>query len=130
VLTYFNGVLIMALYGILDAIKDKPRLFGMESVEIIFHFISGYQSATSEHQISDDDLEHFNLGFLPWVRESFPASPTHASWQSLILLYSTSKVESVEIFFSLLDKYRLSSGRELTDPQSRFIRLSMDDMPS
>jgi hypothetical protein len=120
----------MALYGILDAIKEKPRLFGVESVETIFYFIVGYQNAVSEHQISDNDLEHFNSGFLPWVRKSFPVCPVHASWQSLISLYSASKVESVEIFFSLLDKYRLSSGQELTDPQSRFTRLNMDDMPS
>jgi hypothetical protein len=120
----------MALYGILDAIKEKPGMFRVDSVESIFYFILGYQHATSEHQISDDDLDHFHAGFLHYVRESFPVSPAHADWLSLILLYSVSRLNSLEIFFSLLDKYRLSTGRELIDPSSKFIRLSMDDMPS
>jgi hypothetical protein len=119
----------MALYGVLDAIKARPRLFGIDSVDMISYIIMGYQNAISEHQISDDDLEHFNVGFLECVRESFPNCPTHANWQSLIALYSASRVESLEIFFSLLDKYRLNTGRELTDPESRFTRLSMNDMP-
>jgi hypothetical protein len=57
----------MALYDILDAIKARPRLFGVDSVDVIFYIVLGYQNAISEHQISDEDLEHFNSGFLPWV---------------------------------------------------------------
>jgi hypothetical protein len=119
----------MALYGILDAMKERPGLFGVDSAESIFYFISGYQNAIAEYKISDEDLDHFNTGFLNWVRESYPNAPVHANWMSLILLYSVSRLDSANQFFSLLDKYRLSSGRELTDPQSRFIRLTMNDMP-
>jgi hypothetical protein len=74
----------MALYGVLDAVKARLGLFGVDSVDVISYIIMGYQNAISEHQISDDDLEHFNAGFLSWMRESFPNCPTHASWQSLI----------------------------------------------
>lgn len=119
----------MAFYGILDAIKAKPGLFRIDSAESIFLFISGYQSSVAEYKLSDDDLEHFEKGFLNWVRESYTNSPPHADWLSLIMLYSVSRSNSLEIFFSLLDKYRLSTGQELTDPQSRFIRLSVDDVP-
>jgi hypothetical protein len=119
----------MALYGLLDAIKERPGLFRIDSVESIFHFISGYQFSIAEYQVVDDDLEHFEKGFLDWVRKSYTNAPPHADWLALILLYSVSRSDSVTIFFSLLDKYRISTGRELTDPQSRFIRVSMSDMP-
>jgi hypothetical protein len=55
----------MTLDGVLDAVKAKPGLFGVNSVEVISYIIMGYQNAISEHQISDNDLEHFNAGFLP-----------------------------------------------------------------
>jgi hypothetical protein len=119
----------MALYNILDAIKEKPGMFRIDSAESIFHFILGYQSSISEYQIVDDDLNHFEEGFLDWVRGSYTNSPPHADWLLLILLYSVSRADSVTIFFSLLDKYRISTGRELTDPQSRFMKVSMSDMP-
>jgi hypothetical protein len=119
----------MSLYGVLDAIKAKPEMFEVDSVDVVFYIIFGYRKALSENKISDSNLEHFNEGFLNFVRKSFPDCPAHASWKSLILLYSTSRAESLRIFFALLDRYRLSTGLELTDPSSKFIRLSMDDMP-
>jgi hypothetical protein len=73
----------MSLYGILDAVKAKSGIFGVDSADVISYLIMGYQSAISEHQILDEDLECFNACFLPWVRENFLNCPTHASWQSL-----------------------------------------------
>lgn len=119
----------MSLYGILDAIKEKPGLFGIDSAESVFYYILGYQGAMSEYQLSDIDVDHFNLGFLDWVRKSYPGSPSHVNWLSLVLLYSGSRMESMTLFFSLLDKYRISTGLELTDPQSRFYRVDISDVP-
>jgi hypothetical protein len=105
----------MTLYSVLDMVKAKPGMFGVDSAESIAQMIGGYQIAVSEHQIVDEDLDHFNAGFADWVK--------------MIQMYTVSRQDSMVQFFDLLDKYRLAAGKELTDPEAKFIRLSSSDYP-
>ena len=119
----------MALYALLDMVKARPGMFGVDSVESIAQMLRGYHMAISEHQITDEDSEHFDAGFPDWVRQANPIVPNHADWVKMIEMYSVSRQDSLNQFFDLLDKYRLSSGRELTDPEAKFIRLSSIEYP-
>jgi hypothetical protein len=101
----------MTLYSVLDMVKAKPGMFGVDSAESIAQMIGGYQMAVSEHQIVDEDLDHFNTGL------------------KMIQMYTVSRQDSMIQFFDLLDKYRLAAGKKLTDPEAKFIRLSSSDYP-
>lgn len=119
----------MTLYQVLDMVKAKPAMFGVDSAESIAQMISGYQMAVSEHQIVDEDLSHFNAGFADWVRQANPIVPSHADWVKMIQIYTVSRQDSMIMFFDLLDKYRLAAGKKLTDPEEKFIRLSSINYP-
>jgi hypothetical protein len=119
----------MSLYSVLDMVKVKPTMFGVDSAESIAQMISGYQMAVSEHQIIDEDLNHFNAGFVDWVRQANPIVPSHADWVKIIQVYTVSRQDSMMKFFDLLDQYRLAAGKQLTDPEAKFIRLSSINYP-
>jgi hypothetical protein len=119
----------MTLYSVLDMVKAKPGMFGVDSAESIAQMIGGYQMAVSEHQVVDEDLDHFNAGFADWVRQANPIVPSHADWVKMIQMYTVSRQDSMIQFFDLLDKYRLTAGKQLTDPEAKFIRLSSSDYP-
>jgi hypothetical protein len=92
-------------YMLLQQVQKRPAMYGIQSVEDIFLFCSGYAMALHTTSTIDADLEHFTNGFTQFVIDDYNA-PSHCNWCTTIRLYSTSHSNSVDIFFEELAKYK------------------------
>lgn len=92
-------------YTLLTNMQKRPALYGIQRAEDIFLFCSGYTMALDAAGITDEDMEHFSSGFMPFVIEDFNA-PSHCNWCMAIRLYSASDSASVELFFEELAKFK------------------------
>jgi hypothetical protein len=92
-------------YTLLAKMQKRPALYGIQRVEDILFFSSGYAMALDAAAIIDEDLEHFSNGFMPFVIADYNA-PAHCNWSMAIRLYSSSEAASVELFFEELAKFK------------------------
>jgi hypothetical protein len=92
-------------YTLLAKMQKRPAMYGIQRVEDILLFLSGYAMALDAAAVTDEDLEHFSAGFMDFVIADYNA-PTHCNWSTAIRLYSTSDAASVELFFEELAKFK------------------------
>jgi hypothetical protein len=93
-------------YSELDRVRERPAMFGIESVEDISFFIAGYATAIRVCACDDESLENFS-GFQEWVKNYYDGDFS-ASWVRLIRYNSASSSASIELFFKLLQEYQKS----------------------
>ncbi len=92
-------------YKLLENIQKRPGMYGIQKVEDILLFYSGYTISLSNRGIIDEDLEDFCENFTNFVINDYTA-PSHCNFCTAIRLYSTSDNASLELFFEELAKYK------------------------
>ena len=92
-------------FALLNTIQKKPSMYGLQSVENIFIFYTGFATSLSSRGIIDEDLEDFSGKFSTFVIDDYNA-PSHCNWCTAIRLFSTSDAGSIELFFEEFAKYR------------------------
>ncbi len=92
-------------YALLNNIQKRPAMYGIQSVEDILLFYSGFTISLSNRGIEDEDLNNFTENFTKFVIKDYNA-PSHCNWSTAIRLFSSSDAGSIELFFEELAKYR------------------------
>jgi hypothetical protein len=94
------------LYEFLDACKERPALYPVTNADDMFIFLQGYISSSGRANLEEniESLEHFR-GFGDWVQKE-AGLPTNVGWDRSIGLMCVSKRETLDMFFSLLEKYK------------------------
>jgi hypothetical protein len=85
--------------------QKRPAMFGIQRVEDILLFSSGYATALDAAAVTDEDKEYFSNGFMRFVLADYNA-PAHCNWCMAIRLYSASDSASVELCFEELAKFK------------------------
>jgi hypothetical protein len=91
----------MPLEEVLGTIRARPGVvLGQKSVEILEAFLTGYTYATQD----PEDLR-FLSGFTDWLRRHYHIKSSQG-WAKIIRFYSADDVETLDLFWKLLDEYR------------------------
>ncbi len=92
-------------YELLDRIQKKPGMYiGSPSISHLFMFLCGYQHARDLLETPFTQQEEEFAEFQPWLQKRFAVN-TSASWDKIILFYSTDESHAFDIFFDLLQEF-------------------------
>lgn len=100
-----ENIEVKPFYNLLDYIFRRPSVFQIESVSCLYKFYRGYEFALKTNTILDADLDHFQ-GFERFVKNKYGVNSSH-DWKSIIMFYSSSNSDSINVFKTLLAEYRL-----------------------
>jgi len=126
--------IVLSCYAVLNRIKDRPEMWtGSEGLDSIHQFISGYWEAlvdtgqVKSHSRGTGALDPFT----DWIALRLGYAESTAGWANMILahcleippeeidwfefkkkeLYSSDHQQSVQLFYTFLDEYRLAVNK-------------------
>jgi hypothetical protein len=96
---------VEAIFIKLEELRAHPETYLKEkSLTLLKMFISGY--ITKEWEVDKTSYTLFD-GFDEFVRQKFEIKSTHG-WLKILLLHSSSEEDALNLFYHMLDEYKLT----------------------